>query len=220
MTAIMIFDALDTVQGYKGAPLGESKYFLQKHLAQEAGISQWNFVHSVPYERQLELTAEAIQRGDLEPVMLPGTDDAFNFVKELGIRPVIVTADIPEAAVLTTKPIVDEGYVAANDVYAIAKLGSKRELTTWEKAREAHFPDTYVLGVFEDSDSNLVAAMRAYDSLGFLVMQESTHPTSTCFISHLPARIASGKDLKEVTRGNLPSIVVKLDAILDRLLDK
>lgn len=201
-THIAVFDALDTVQGYRGAELGKSKQFYQDHIAGELGISREEMLQTVPYERQLELTGQAIQRGNLEPVILPGVEYAFGFVKGLAVpmKPVIVTADLPECAALTTQPLVDVGLLTADDVYGIAELGSKKDPETWRKAQAAYFagPGNNVAWVFEDTEGNLRAAMEAYDlnsRSGFLVKHED----------------AGRQELEDgVHRGNLGSLVTFL----------
>jgi len=192
----MIFDALDTVQGYKGAPIGGSKGFNQAYVAQQLGMSQEQMLSEVPYEAQLWMAGEGIIRGDLEPVLLEGAKEIIELVKQEGITPVIVTADVPYCAALATKPLTDRGLIELKHVYGMNALGSKKEATTWEKVRATHFPTNAIAGIFEDSEPNLKAALNAYTSerkfsSGYLVKQADWIVT---------------EHRKHLVQGNLPSL--------------
>ena len=162
MTNIIVFDALDTLQGYRGAPKGTSKQFYQEYLARQAGMGREAFLQATPYATQLEQTVRAIESGNLEPIMLEGAEQTLRYVNEQGLTPVIVTADIPEGARLTAKPMVDAGLIAPERVYAIDHVGKKSEIVTWRKAGELYFPDDTVIGVFEDSEDYLFKSRMAY----------------------------------------------------------
>ncbi len=168
----MVFDCLDTVQGYAGAIPGQSKAHYQQLLAKKSGLPVDEFLAKTPYLDQLEMVVKNIETGDLEPIIMEGVKPLLRYLKSREIEPVIVTADIAEAAALTTKPLVETGYVNTNNIHAIANIGSKKVMTTWSKAREIYFPNNRIVGVFEDSKDNLEAAMNAYDSAGYQVNQE------------------------------------------------
>jgi hypothetical protein len=167
MTRVVVIDCLDTIQGYNGAEHGISKPFYQAVIAREQNLSVAEMVATVPYERQLEWTARMLERGDLEPIALPGSFALFGYLSQAGLEARIVTADIPEAAVYTTKPFVDAGLITYDRVHAIASLGSKKQSVTWKRAQEVHYPGTSVVGVFEDTEENMQAAMTAYVCNGY-----------------------------------------------------
>lgn len=200
MANIIIFDALDTLMGYRGAPKGASKQFYQEHLAQQAEMTREAFLQTTPYGVQLEQIVRETERGNLEPVMLEGAEQTLRYVNERRLTPVIITADSPEGARLTTKPMVDAGLVLQSDVHAIARLGKKSDPEVWKKAETyfAPFSDWFpkVMAVFEDSEEYLTAACQAYGRFistnreyllggceascivpvpGFLVQEEATH---------------------------------------------
>jgi len=166
---IIIFDALDTIQGYKDAPLESSKRFYQEKIAEAYGMKVDEFLEKVPYDVQLWMTYFEQQKGNLEPIMLPGADEVIDYVKSRGIRPVVVTADIPESANIATKPFTDAGLIDPADVYAINHVGSKKNPKTWAKVREQYFSGGEIKGVFEDTQANLQAAINSYTSDGYLV---------------------------------------------------
>src|SRR3989338_2420536 len=95
---------------------------------------------TVPYEAQLWMTVMEIQKGNLEPVVLPGADGVIEVVKSQRIRPVIVTADMPYSAALTTMPLTERGLVNPGNVYGMNALGSKKKAETWRRVRETYFP--------------------------------------------------------------------------------
>jgi len=195
----MIFDALDTIQGYKDA-LGSSKRFYQERIAEAAGMNVDKFLQKVPYDVQLWLTYFEQQKGNLEPVMLPGADEVIDYVKSRSIRPVVVTADIQESAEITMRPFIDAGLIDPTDVYAINHVGSKKNPETWAKARGQYFSDKEIKGVFEDTEANLQAALESYDSKGYLVKHTDSG------LSAVSARIV---------RGNLFHLMGELEKMLE-----
>lgn len=202
----MVFDCLDTLQGYAGAPPGASKQFYQAHLAQVEGMSVEALLEQIPYEEQCRMTGEEIRKGNLKPVALDGAEGIVACVRSFGIRPVIVTADFPETAALAAKPLVDAGLIGPEDVYAIAALGSKKAPETWKNARECYFPGGEIMGVFEDTKANLTAAVEAYATDGYWVQaggesspaqakqtdREITIESAEGLYSFLPARDMRG----------------------------
>jgi len=175
---IMIFDSLDTVQGYEGAPIGESKGFYQQHLAKTLGMSVGDLIAKVPYDEQLELAGEEIRKGNLVSVMLDGADEVIDMVKHYGVRPVIVTADNPGPVKFASAPLVEGGYIAEEDVFAINPLGSKKKAKTWKEAQLVHYPDAEIRGVFEDTAANLACALEAYNVQGYHVQQTDSGLTT------------------------------------------
>jgi len=131
MSDIMIFDSLDTIQGYEGAQPGLNKRHYQEVLAKGLGINFEEFMEDVSFETQLWLTAYAIRNGVLTPKQIPGSEEILEYVRNEGIEPIIVTADVPQAAELTTKSFVESGLVER--VYAINDIGSKKDPETWKK---------------------------------------------------------------------------------------
>lgn len=200
MNQIAIFDCLDTLQGYVGAPDGAAKKHYQSHLARVAGMPLDEFLASVPYEDQLRLTGEEIRRGGLTPRLMDGASEVLSYLRNQGVEPIIVTADIPEAAALTTRPIVETGLVSAERVYAIHHLGSKKQAETWARAKQQYFADEKTISVYEDTPENLEAALTAYrvpysaDGLPFGFLVDAQAATMT----RLPNRIL---------RGNLRSLI-------------
>ncbi len=168
---IIIFDALDTIQGYKGAGPGASKRFYQEHLARKMEFPLELFLKIFPYEAQCSILRYEITNGNLEPVALPGAKELLTSVISQGITPIIVTADFPKTADLTTKPL--QGLVSPDNIYAVASLGSKKESSCWKTVRERYFPSEKILGVFEDTPENLSAAIAAYSTIGYLVDEKT-----------------------------------------------
>ena len=168
---IMIFDALDTIQGYRDAPLGSSKQFYQKRISEAAGMNVDEFLQKVPYDVQLWLTYFELQKGNLEPIMLPGADEIIGYVKSREIKPIIVTADIPKSAEIATRPFIDAGLIDPTNIYAINYVGIKKDPQTWAKIKEQYFDNEKIVGVFEDTQANLQAALESYVGNGYLVKQ-------------------------------------------------
>ena len=183
---IVVFDALDTIQGYKGALPGQSKRFYQERIAQAAGMNLEEFLQKVPYDVQLWMAYFEQQKGNLEPVMLPGAEEIIRYFLRTGYQPIVVTADIPESALNTMKPFTDLGLIDPMNVYAINCLGSKKKTSTWKQAQEKHFPQGEPKVVFEDTEANLAAAMEAYHCGGYLVdnslHNNCNHPISNFFL--------------------------------------
>jgi len=171
---IIAFDALDTIQGYKGADPGKSKPFYQEHVAKRLGMRREEMLETVPLEEQLWLTYEAIIAGNLEPIALPGTVDLLKYVHDIGRTPVIITADIPQAAAATCSPFTEAGLVQPEHVAAIHHLGRKSDITVWQRARDIWFPKSDIVGVFEDSDTYAHAAAQGLSSWSYLVRPELT----------------------------------------------
>ncbi len=169
---VIIFDALDTIVGYKGAPLGESKLFYQQRLAIEHSMQIGQMLQTVPYETQLEWTVRLYERGDLEPIPLDGSLELLEYFSREGLDCRIVTADIPEGAAYTAKSFLDAGLITSDKVHAIARLGSKIDVETWTNTQRLYFPDASISSVFEDTRVNLDAAVLAYKTIGFLVINQ------------------------------------------------
>jgi hypothetical protein len=161
-TKVVVLDCLDTIQGYRDAEPGKSKLFYQAAIAREHQMAVDHMLATVPYETQLEWTARLLERGDLEPIAMPGAQSLLQLYRSAGLECRIVTADIPEAAVYTTKPFVDVGLITSDQVHAIARLGSKREEATWLAVQQQYFPDKHVLAIYEDTRANLDAALEVY----------------------------------------------------------
>ena len=160
---IIIFDALDTIQGYKGAPAGQSKRFYQDHIARQAGFKNTDeFLTKVPYDVQLWMNYFELQKGNLEPIIIPGAELMMALYPKSRFDKYIVTADIPEAALLTCKPFIDNDDIQPQNIIAMNHLGNKKKPTTWKKVHEEYFPKQKVEVVFEDSIDNLFAAGKAY----------------------------------------------------------
>ena len=160
---IVIFDSLDTIQGYVGAQPGKNKEFYLEKVTTKHGMSTSEMIRDVPVDQYLQWTAEMIHNKELVPRILPGAAKLITEgYRTKGIRPIIITADIPEGAALATWPLVESGLVAAADVHGIYELGSKKQSATWAKAKELFEPNTDVWTVFEDNAANLAAALKAY----------------------------------------------------------
>ncbi len=173
---ITIFDSLGTVQGYKGAEPAKHKEFYLGKVAEEHNMQVEEMLKHVPAETYLQWTAEMIHNRQLTPTILPGAGKLIQSYRDNGIRPVIVTADIPEAAMLTSDPLVKAGLINKEDVYAILDLGSKKESSTWKKAKGLYFPSGLVKSVYEDTPANLDGAIQAYSGntnfAGYLVNED------------------------------------------------
>jgi beta-phosphoglucomutase-like phosphatase (HAD superfamily) len=177
---IAVFDALDTIQGYAGASLGASKRFYQNVIAAANSLTVEELLERIPYEEQLRMTFEEQEKGNLTPTMLPRSPDVIELVKSHEIKPIVVTADIPESAENTLRPFVEAGLINQEDVHAINYLGSKKDPQTWTRARQELFPDTDVQLVFEDTPENLEAALETYETAkGYLVTTEPTLVTQS-----------------------------------------
>jgi hypothetical protein len=171
-TNIVVFDALDTIQGYAGARLGKSKPFYQQRIAQRAGMTRDELLSRVPLEEQLHMAYDAIAAGDLEPVPLSGAIELLEYVHASGRTPVIVTADIPQAATLTCAPFTQSGLVRYEHVAAMHHIGKKESPETWSRTKEIWFPKSIVEAVFEDGATYVCAAALAFDAQGYLVRFE------------------------------------------------
>lgn len=160
---IVIFNALDTIQGYKGAKQGKSKPFYQKHIAKQAGYKNVEkFIYEVPYETQLWMTFFELQKGNLEPIPIAYSDLVMASYKQEGIEPIIVTADIPKSAALTCKYFVDEGIIKPENIIAMSHLGSKFKSQSWAKTQQEFFSDKKVIGIYEEEPEEVMAAGKAY----------------------------------------------------------
>ncbi len=173
MKKIMIFDCLDTIQGYKGAKIGYSKQFYQEHVAKENNFTMDEFLNA-PVEEQLYLTLNELQKGNLEPIMLKGAKELLYYVKEKKLTSIIITADLTESAVFTTKPFVDKKLIFSNNIHGIFYEGNKKQTKTWTKIKNLYFPKAKIKGIFEDSSKNLVAAVSAYNTFGYQVCQKKS----------------------------------------------
>lgn len=171
---IVVFDSLDTIQGYEGAKPGENKAYYLKKVAEKHGLTVDEMLEKVPAKTYLKWTADMIYSRELVPRILPGAEDLLlRYIKQ-GYRPVIITADIKEAAERTTQPIVDKGLVRKEDVYAILDVGSKKKPETWTEAKRIYKPSSKVVAVYEDTEKNLDAALKAFNVPGYLVKETSS----------------------------------------------
>tara|TARA_Y100000310_G_C20702503_1_gene831223 strand:- start:7138 stop:7803 length:666 start_codon:yes stop_codon:yes gene_type:complete len=176
---IIISDLLDTLQGYEGAEPGESKPFYQKAIAEKHGMTRDEMLDKaekgeITYEQQLEWTAEMIEAGELDPRLIPGIETIINFYKMHGKRFAIYTADEQRGADLAVKPHIEAGLVRADEVYGINPFGSKKKPETWVAAKQRYHPCYRVKAVYEDTEANLDAALKAYKSdnpTGYLVKE-------------------------------------------------
>ncbi|MBW2982201.1 hypothetical protein KY343_04950 [Candidatus Woesearchaeota archaeon] len=159
---VVVFDSLGTIQGYEGAEPGKHKEFYLQKVAEEHGMSVEEMLGNVPAETYLQWTAEMIRDKKLIPKALPGAEKKIYEIREEGFRPIIITADIPEGAELTSRLFVESGLINQEDVHGIIELGSKTDPQTWRKAKELHFPQGLVNIVYEDTPQNLGAAIRAF----------------------------------------------------------
>ena len=145
----------------------------------------------MPFLDQLWKVYELQQKGDLVPVALPGSIEVLQYYHEMEIEPIVVTADIPEAAKNATKPFVDIGFISSTRVYAIQHFGSKKEQSVWKRVQGIYYPEREVIGVYEDTLPNLEAAVSAHKVEGLLVDNsredvkcvEKVNPKSVCIYS-------------------------------------
>jgi hypothetical protein len=180
---VVVFDSLGTIQGYEGAEIGKHKEFYLQKVSEAHGMSVEEMLGNVPAETYLQWTAEMIYDGKLVPKSLQGAEKIIQERKSKGFRPVIVTADIPEAAELTSKPFVESGLISALDVYAILDLGSKKNPQTWTKWKYENMDKSRIASVYEDTPANLDGALSAFQTYGFLVKE--TEEDLSCTLNEL-----------------------------------
>ena len=172
---IVVFDSLDTIQGYEDAPPGENKDFYLEKVAEEHGMTKEEMLENVETDTYLQWTYELLQEGKLTPRTIPKAKEVLEDYIAQGIRPVVITADIQGSADITVNPYVELGLIDPNDVYAIQHLGSKKESDTWIKAKNIYEPNTNIVADYEDTKANLEAALKAYKGAnGFLVKENES----------------------------------------------
>jgi hypothetical protein len=170
---IVVFDSLDTIQGYEGAEPGKNKDYYLKKTAAAMGISVEEML-KLPTEQYLSVLANMMKTGELVTRSIPGAEDLILQYIGQGIRPVIITADIEAGARESSKPFVSKGLIRQSDVHAVLDIGSKADPATWVKAVERYQPGSRVVAVYEDTQKNLDAAIKAYKVDGYLAKETAS----------------------------------------------
>lgn len=171
---IVVFDSLDTIQGYVGAAVGKSKaYYLQK-TAEAHGMTVEEMEKNVPVDTYLAWTADLLREGVLVPRIIDGVESLLRDYISQGIRPVVITADRQDSADMTSAPIVKKRLIRKQDVHGIQHIGSKKKPETWKQALDLYDPGCKVVAVYEDTQANLEAAVIGYKCPGYLAKETSS----------------------------------------------